>query len=141
MVATKTLEKSKNVTVVYDFFKLFKTWFGRTAATPSVSELEKHFSKNFQLTNNGQVVARGAANYLPRLQKFQKKYSEFQISEPLEEPIISDNKVVLYYKLDLTSHTGQHKQIFIMGLFTIEDNKIGRWVEVSNDKASDHWDI
>jgi hypothetical protein len=140
MVATKSLDKTKNLNIIYDFFKEFQTWFGPSAYTPTANELEKYLSKNLQMFNNGQLVVKSAANYLDRLQKFQKKYSNFQISEPLEEPLIHDNQATIYYQLDLTTKSGQHKQVFIMGLLTIEDNKISRWIEVTNEKGASNWD-
>jgi predicted alternative tryptophan synthase beta-subunit len=139
-MVTKSLDKNKILNIVYDFFKQFQTWCGPSAITPSVNELEKFFSKNLQMFNNGQLVVKNAANYLDRLQKFQKKYSSFKISEPLEDPLMSDNQVAVYYQLDLTTQNGQHKQIFIMGLFTIEDNKISRWIEVTQEKGAGNWD-
>lgn len=140
IMATKTLEKSKLLNVVFDFFKQFPTWCGPSPVTPNIHDLEKYLSKNLQMFNNGQLVVKSSANYLDRLQKFQKKYSNFQVSQPLEEPLISDNKATLYYRLDLTARNGQHKQIFIMALMTIENDKISRWVEVTNEKGTEHWD-
>lgn len=140
MVATKSFDKTKILNVVYDFFKQFQVWCGPSAHTPSVNELEKYLSKNLQMFNNGQLVARSSANYLDRLQKFQKKYPKFQISKPIEEPLICDNQGVIYYQIDLTAQNGQHKQVYVMGLFTIEDDKISRWVEVTHEKGAGNWD-
>lgn len=139
-MVTKTLDKNKAMNIIYDFFKQFPTWFAQPAVTPSLNELERYLSKNLQMYNNGQLVVESAANYLDRLQKFQKKYSNFQISKPLEEPLICDNQAAIYYQLDLTTHNGQHKQVYIMGLLTIEDDKISRWIEVTNDKGTGNWD-
>ncbi len=140
MLTTKSLDKSKCLQVINDFFKECQVWCGPAARVPSVSEIEKHLSKNFQLYNNGHLVARSAVNYLERLQKFQKKYSSFKISQPIEEPLILDNQVAMYYQLDLTTKTNQHKTVYIMGLGTIEDNKISKWVEVTNEKGAGNWD-
>lgn len=140
MVAIKGLDKRKILSIIYDFFNQFKTWCGRSPVTPSMEELEKYLSRNLQMFNNGQLVVKSSANYLDRLKKFQKKYSNFQISEPIEEPTVYDNQAVLYYKLDLTTHDGQHKQVYIMGQLTIEDNKISRWIEVTNEKGAENWD-
>lgn len=138
---TKSLEKTNVKSIVYDFFKQFPTWVGRSAVTPTVEQLDKYLSKNLQMHNNGQIVAKSSANYLDRLKKFQKKYSNFQISEPLEEPLIVGNQASIYYRLDLTTSTGQHKQVYIMGLFTIHDDKISKWIEVTNEKeAAGGWD-
>lgn len=134
------MDKTKTLGVIFDFFKQFQKWCSPSAATPSLSELEKYISKNLQMSSNGQSVTRSSANYLDRLLKFQKKYSSFQISEPLEEPIIYDNRAAIYYRLDLTTKTGQHKQVYIMGLVTIEDDKISRWIQVTNEKGLGTWD-
>lgn len=139
-MVTKSLDKTKVLSIVYDFFKKFQVWCGPSSVIPSTEELEKIFSKNLQMFNNGQLIVKSAVNYLDRVQKFQKKYSAFKISEPLEEPLISDNQATIYYRLDLTTHNGQHKQIYIMGLFTVEDNKISRWVEVTHEKGAGNWD-
>lgn len=135
----KVADKNKVLNVINDFFKQFQIWFNRSSGAPSTTDFEKCFSKNLQMFDNGQLVIRGAANYADRLQKFQKKYSDFKISEPLEEPLVCGNQAVFYYRLDLTTHNGQHKQVYIMGLFTIEDDKISRWVEVTHEKDSENW--
>lgn len=139
-MTTKMLDKTKTLNVVYDFFKQFKSWCGTSHTTPSAQELEKYLSKDLQMFNNGQLVVKGAGNYLDRLQKLQKKYSNFKISEPLEEPLLSGNQATLYYRLDLTTHNGQHKQVYIMGLFTVEEEKITRWIEVTHEKDTASWD-
>lgn len=142
-MATKTLEETKEgktLSVVTEFFKQFHKWCGPSLMTPSVAELEKYLAKDLQMYNNGQLVVKGAANYLERLQKFQKKYYDFKISEPLEKPLVHGNQGAIYYQLDLTTHGKQHKQVYIMGLFTIEDGKIKRWIEVTNEKGVEHWD-
>jgi hypothetical protein len=139
-MVTKTLDKTKIVGVIYDFFKQFKQWCGPSAVTPSANELEKYLSKNLQMFNNGQLVVKSAAHYLDRLKKFQSKYSSFQISEPLEEPLVEDNRASIYYKLDLTTRNKQHIEVYIMGLFTIEQDKISRWIEVTNEKGMELWD-
>lgn len=140
-MATKTLEQTK-LKAVFDFFHQFSKWISPSPATPTVNELEKYLAKDFQMFNNGKAVVKGSSHYLERLKNFQKKYSKFQISEPLEEPILSEKHAALYYKLDLTTHQGQHKQIFIAALFELENDKIKRWVEVTSEKepSSTPWD-
>ncbi|MEX1012393.1 MAG: hypothetical protein WDZ27_01730 [Waddliaceae bacterium] len=126
--------------VVYDFFKKFPSWCGPSPETPTVEELEKFFSKEVQMFNNGKLIVQGGSHYLERLKNFQKMYSSFKISDPLEEPLIHENRASIYYTLDLTTHNGEHKQIYIMALFTIENHKIRRWVEVTHEKNSQKWD-
>jgi hypothetical protein len=139
-MVTKSLDKTKVLNIVYEFFKQFPIWSGSSPITPSTHELEKYLSKNLEMFNNGQLVVKGAANYLDRLKKLQKKYLYFQISNPLTEPLVRDNQAAIYYQLDLTTHKGEHKQVYIMGLFTIEDDKISRWIEVTSEKGTENWD-
>lgn len=139
-MTAKNLDKTKAVNVVYEFFKQFSIWCGSSPLTPTTHELEKYLSKDLQMVNNGQLVVKSAADYLERLKKFQKKYSYFQISDPLTEPVVSGHQVVLYYHVDVTTHKEEHKQIYLMGLFTIEDDKISQWIEVSSEKNGGNWD-
>lgn len=140
-MVTKNLEKSKVLHIIYDFFNQFSTWCGHPPLIPSLEELEKYISTNLHMYNNGQMIAKNSADYLERIKNLQKKYSSFQISEPLEEPLINGNKAAIYYKLDLLTHLGQHKQIYIIGLVTIEKDKISHWTEVTNEKSGGTWDI
>lgn len=137
---TKIIEEIRIVNVIYNFFKHFEVWCGPSPVTPDAHELEKYFSKNLQMFNNGQLVVKGGANYLERLKKFQQMYSNFKISAPLEKPLVTGNQASIYYQLDLTTHANQHKQIYVMGLFTIEEDKISRWVEVTHEKWTSNWD-
>lgn len=133
-------EETRIVNTIYNFFKHFETWCGPSHVTPSTDEFDKYFTKNFQMFNNGNLVVKGAAHYLDRLKKFQQMYSNFKISAPLEKPMISGSQAAIYYQLDLTTTANQHKQIYVMGLFTIEEGKISRWVEVTHEKGSSSWD-
>ena len=139
-MVTKILDKSKILNVVNDFFKHFQIWCGRTPVSPTPHEIEHYLAKNLQMFNNGQLVARSATNYLDRLQRFQKKYSGFKISQPLEEPLIYGNQVAIYYTIDLTARDGEHAQVYVMALLTFEDDKISRWVEVTHEKNTGNWD-
>jgi hypothetical protein len=46
----------------------------------------------------------------------------------------------MYYKIDLTTQSGQSKQVFIMATGTIEHNKISRWVQVAYQHGTGDWD-
>lgn len=136
----KTLEKTKIPSVVSDFFKQFSKWYGTSATTPTSTELAKYIADDLQVSNNGKLIAGSASEYLERIKKLQRNYTKFQISEALEEPLVSGNRAAIYYKLDLTTRTGQHKQVYVLGLVTIEDNKISQWVEVTSEKDATTWD-
>lgn len=136
----KTMEKTNAIEVIYQFFRQFPKWCGKSAVTPSVNELQQYLAKNFQLHNNGELKVKSAENYLERLKKFQKKYVNFNISKPLIEPLIQNNRATIYYKLDLTTFDGHHQEVYIMATFTIENNQIAQWFEVSSEKAAGRWD-
>lgn len=132
------LDQTQAIKVIYGFFKDFQAWISQSK-TVNVSDLEHHLAKNFQITSNGQSKAKSAADYLKRLQKFQQKYSRFEISQPLEEPLIQGNRLALHYRVDLTTRSGQHKQIQIMAMANIQDNKILQWHQVIHEGSSE-WD-
>ena len=103
-------------------------------------EFEQYLAKNFNITSNGQRVAQSAADYVTRYQKFQKKYAKFELSKPLEEPLIDGNRIAFHYKVDLSTHQKQHKQVFISAIATIEDHKISTWHQIAHEIGSGDWD-
>ena len=140
MVAVKTsLDKAEAQTLIYEFFKKFQNWLAQSKI-PSVADLEQYLSKNFQISSNGQLVSKSPADYISRFQKFQKKYARYEISRPLEEILVSGNKCTLFYKVDLITHQGQRKTVFIMALINIEDHKITNWTQVANEIGTGDWD-
>lgn len=135
----KIADDTRIVNVIYNFFKHFETWCGPSHTNPAAADVEKFFSKNLQMFHNGELVVKGGANYFERVQMFKKMYSNFKISAPLEKPLINGNQACIYYQFDLTTPSNQHKQIYVMGLFTIEEDKISRWVQVTHEKGSASW--
>jgi hypothetical protein len=136
MVAVKTgLDKTEAQTLIYDFFKKFQNWLAQSKI-PNVSDLEQYLSKNFQISSNGRLVSKSPADYINRFQNFQKKYARYEISKPLEEILIYGNKAVLYYKVDLITHQGQRKSVYIMAIIAIDDHKITNWTQVANEIGS-----
>lgn len=142
MVSTKTAPVSKEeaLSTVYDFFKQFQTWIS-SGKVPAQSEVERYLSPHFKITSNGHLIGRNAADYLARIKKFQEKYSRFEISKPLEEPIHHGNEIAIYYRVDLTpKNGGSPKQVFILALGTIEEHHITRWTQVTHQQGSSDWD-
>jgi hypothetical protein len=139
MAVASKIDKTQALQVIYEFFTYFQKCITQSKA-PNASEIEQHLSKNFEISSNGQIVGKTAAEYLTRMQKFQKKYSRFEISKPLSEPVLQDNRLAIFYKVNLTAQTGQNKEVFIMALANIEDNKIRSWTQVANEKGTGDWD-
>jgi hypothetical protein len=138
-MTTKTLDKTQAIHVIYEFFKHFQKCINQSIE-PNLAELEQYITKNFQITSSGHPVAKSSADYLKRLQNFQKKHSKWEISKPLEEPLVQDNRITLFYKVNLTSKTGEKKEVYIMAIGTIEDNKIRSWNQVAHEQGTGSWD-
>src|SRR5262245_38337112 len=119
-MVTKTaehLDTHQVITSIYNFFNQVSTACEK-GKPASLHELEPFLNKNFQLNSNGQTVCKNSNDYVTRLQKFQKKYSRFECSKPTFEPLTEGNRLAFQYKVDLTSRTGQHKQVFITAICT-----------------------
>lgn len=142
MVATKTAPVSKEeaLSVIYDFFKHFQTWIS-TGKAPAQAELERYLSPQFAITSNGHLTSRTAADYLSRVKHLQEKYSRFEISKPLQEPIHNGNEIAVYYRVDLTQKNGgASKQVYILALGKIEDHRISQWTQVTHQHGTGDWD-
>jgi hypothetical protein len=133
------LEKTQAISTIYNFFTYFESWI-RKGTPVDLEELERYLTKDFQFISNGKQLAASAANYAERMETFRKKYTKFEISQPLEEPFISENQIVLNYQIDVTSHDNEHGKITIMAMGTIENNKIQKWAQVANAKGIQDWD-
>lgn len=141
MAITKspTIEKTDALALIYNFFKDFHVWCSQSTPIKN-SDLEKYLTNNFTITSSGKLVGKSVNEYLKRVQQFQKKYSKFDISKPLEEPVASGNQIAFSYKVDLKSRKGEEKQVWVMAIATIEDNKISRWTQVANEEGHGDWD-
>lgn len=114
--------------IVYELFDLFRT-YESLATTPSLTELERFFSPTFQLISNGQIVSRSIPEYIEFYSHFRKKVSEVQITEFLEEPIASENRVLIRYNKNVTEKNGHRLQFQIISTFTITQDHIIQWTE------------
>jgi hypothetical protein len=141
MVTQKVHALSKNeaFTILNNFFESFPTWCTQSTQ-PTVSDLEKCLSRNFQLTSNEEPYSKNITDYLNRIVKLRKKYSSFDVTGPLEEPFISDNKIVVQYELNLRTHSGKNSQVYIIAIGTIEDHKFTKWTQVTHEKGTSQWD-
>lgn len=139
-MATKTkLDKNQAITFVSDYLERLEN-LNANQKPIKAADLSDFVSSDYTLISNGQQVSRSLNEYLNRLTKFQKKYSRMEISSFIEEPLFADNKVAVYYTIDLTPHSGQKKQVFVQGIATIEDNKITRWTQVVTERGACDWD-
>ena|SRR3984957_4567782 len=140
MVAIKThphvLEKHKALEIVNNFLTHFQQCCNKKHP-PNASNFENYLSHDFQNSSNGKVIGKNVHDFLERIQKVQKRYTELKIA-PLHDCLIADNKAILQYDVNLTSHSGKKVQMFLMAIATIDNNLITQWSQVSHDKGIDH---
>jgi hypothetical protein len=140
MAATKTaLDKEQALSIIYSFYKKLESYVNQSV-TASAADLEKFLASNFQLTSNGDSKTKSSSDYFKRMQNFQKKYSHWEFSKPLEEPVLNGNRIAIIYRIDCTTHSGEKKQIFISAIGTIAENKIARWTQVTHEAGTGTWD-
>lgn len=138
--STTTLDRRQSLQMIERFFQTLQKCC--TQKEPiQASALEPFLSKNFQLTSNERVLARSLNDYLARLTNFQKKFSNFEITGPSSEPVMEGNRLVVPYSIDCTTKDGERHEVLIIGIGTIEDNKIKAWHQITHEKgAKIHWD-
>lgn len=139
MVATKTLEKKQMIEVLHNFLNLFQTTF-KPGQTAKGADYQKFLGSSFRISSNNLILGKDLNDYLNRIIHLQKKYSNLEVSELLEAPLICDNKIVVHYDINLTMRNGQKKQINVMAIATMDDYKFTNWVQVTHEKGSSHWD-
>lgn len=140
MVATKTpLDKKQAVAMIETFFKQFQTCCNRPKP-PIPSDFDKVLSRNFEMTSNGQTVCKNLESYCQRLDKMQKKWNKFEVSAPLEEPLVCGNKISVNYEGNFTTPTGQKNRFFFMASATVEDNKFTNWTQVAHQQGTGNLD-
>lgn len=136
MVTKTALNKSQAMALVKDLFKDFQNWISQKN-DPTLSELEKKFTHDFHLSSNGLLECKNLSDHMNRLAKLRKKFSRIETEGPFEEPFVCDNKLTVYYALNLTGHNGQKSQVVIMAIGTVEDNKFQNWIQVAHERGRD----
>lgn len=133
------LELSEALQIIYHFFKKVSACCSQSKSATQ-AEVEDSLSKNFELVSNGHTVCKHASDYVSRLQRFQKKYSKFEFSKPLQEPIVQGHRLAFQYKVDLKTHSGQEKEVIISTIAIIENHKITHWIQVDHEHGTGDWD-
>lgn len=143
MAITKTmpLNKAQALSFLNELLSNLSNWCNQENPAPRINDLEKFLAKNFELVSNDVSLVKGIDKYLQRLEHLRSKYETFEIIGPLEEPLLCDNKIICYYDLNLGFADGETRDVCIMAIATIENNKVTRWVQVTHDKDNEeHWD-
>jgi hypothetical protein len=138
MVTTKTqsLDKQKALHLLNDFLDQFKNSSNQKQPAHAAN-FEKILSHDFQNSSNGKLIGKNIQDFLKRIQEVQKKYSHVEFSR-LQDVLISDNKAIVQYDMNLTSQNGEKRLLNIMAIATIDGDLITHWSQVSHDKEKDH---
>ncbi|MDP1879696.1 MAG: hypothetical protein Q8K60_01990 [Parachlamydiaceae bacterium] len=138
MIKTAAHNKTQVLNLINNFIGEFQNWCNQRNA-PEFADFEKYLTKQFQISSNGNVIGKDLHDYTLRVKKFREEYSHFEITM-LEEPLICENKVVLTYEVDLRLNPNQDKrEVYVMAIVNLEDNKISNWKQVTHDKGSQDW--
>lgn len=138
MVTTKSyaLDKQKviqNLKIFLDQFKISC----QQKQPPKASDYENILSHDFHNLSNGRLVGKTMQDFLKRIQEMQKRYSNVEFTH-IHDCLISGDKVILQYDMDLTSLNGQKRLLNIMAIVTFDGDLITHWSQVSHDKEKDH---
>lgn len=136
MTKATLLNKSQALNTIHELFKHFTHWISQSK-DPTLNEIGKIFTSDFQLFSNGLLVTKNLSDHLQRLLKLRKNYSSIEIEGPFEELMSDDGQLVIYYALNLTSHVGEKRQLDIMAIATLEDNKLKQWKQVTHERGKD----
>lgn len=138
MAKEKALDKKQTMSLLDNFLQKFQNLCNQQNP-PQISDLEKMVAPNFQNMSNGREIGKSRADLLKRIEKLRGKYSNIKIKQH-GEVLISDNKAIIQYDLDVNNRNGQKSQLTLMAIATIEDNLITQWNQVSHEKGRDHLD-
>lgn len=137
MVVTKAaLNKNQAEALLHDLFKNFSHWI-QQPKDPTLHEVEGIFTKDFKLTSNGVLTSKNLSDHLNRLGQLRKKYARITVEGPFEDPLICDNKITVYYALNLKPHKGQDSKVDIMAIATVDENKFHTWTQVAHERGKD----
>jgi hypothetical protein len=138
MVTTKaqTLDKQKALQALNSFLDQFQNSCNQKNP-PKAADFEDILSPNFQNSSNGKQIGRSIQDFLKRIQEVQKRYSRVDRTR-LQDCLISENKAIIQYDLNLTLRNGEKVLLNIMAIATMDGDLITQWSQVSHEKEKDH---
>ncbi|HSX25755.1 MAG TPA: nuclear transport factor 2 family protein [Chlamydiales bacterium] len=125
--------------VVYRLFEWYRNYSEKAEAVPTIAELECFFTPDFHVISNGIEVCTSCRDYLPHFSTLKNNCRSARTSPFLEEPIISDDKVVIRYNADVEEISGRKVQLQVIAILTLEQGKISKWVEVLHETSPIYW--
>ena len=139
MAITKILDKKEAIAMAEGFLELLGS-YGNQSVKPSASELGQYLASTFQMHSNGNTVCRNLNDYMIRMEKAQKVFSNFSFSALLEEPVICENRCAIRYDVNFTKTGGGKGQLQTLAILTIDNGKISKVTQVVHEKGTGVWD-
>lgn len=138
MATTKlyTLEKPKALQLINNFLNQYKKCCDKRNQF-NATNFENILSDNFQNSSNGKLFERNLHDFLHRIEEIRKKYSHVDFTH-INDCLISDNKAIIQYDMNLTLQNGEKRLLNIMAIATFDGDRIVHWSQVSHDKEKDH---
>lgn len=135
---TRPLDHQAALKFVHGLFQLLKKYVSdrNHSSTPELAELEQFLSSNITFIRNERTICLSLKDFITRLRKIRSFFEEVHFSSFLEDPIVSNNKIVLRYNLSCLLSTGQKKLFHIIDILTVDHDKVVNWLEVLHDKDS-----
>lgn len=130
---TAGLDRGLARDLIENFSRDFLGWCRQTKP-PTHKDLEKYLAQNFHLISNNQLQCKSLQDYINKMAELQKKYASLSIKF-LDEPLVSGNRMTVYYNVDFGKQDGEKGVIQVMAIAAIEDNKVTNWTEVTHKKA------
>lgn len=130
----------KEEDVVYRLFEWYRFFGENLSSKPSLEELERFFTPDFNVISNGVEVCASCQEYLSHFSTLSKRCRSARTSSFLEEPILSGDKVVIRYNADVEELSGRRVPLQIIAILTIEQGKIAKWVEVLAETNPVYWE-
>lgn len=138
MIETKmqALEKQKALQLLNNFLDQFRNCCNQKHL-PKADYFENIISSDFHNSSSGTQIGKNIQDFLKRIQRVQKKYSHVDFTH-LQECLISGNKAIIQYDMNLTSRNGEKSLLNIIAIATIDGNLITHWSQVSHEKEKNH---
>lgn len=91
------------------------------------------------MVSNGVEVCSSCQEYLSHFVFLKDQCSSAKISPFIEDPIRTQDKVIIRYNAEIEEKSGEKSQLQIIAILTLREGKIAKWVEVLNKTAPIYW--
>lgn len=122
----KTLAKG-----IMDFF----IECGKPGNKADFSKLSQFFSPTVLVVSNENQVSKNLQEFQNRIKNIQTRFPTITYTKFLEKPIIARNKVVIRYNLETMDTQGKKREVVVIAILTVENDKVVQWTEVLHEKG------